>query len=140
MKERYLMFFGFLLLTFFPLQPVNAETVSKEEGIYVTTEDIISDIVLPVIDRKVQKEYNNESIMWHWRGINNLYYNNDHSYDIDVRIEVNPQLIKGKDKYEVVEDLVTLRISPSCDSNKINKMICKHDFKIEIIDYKHLSQ
>ncbi|MEH6944095.1 hypothetical protein [Bacillus sp. JJ722] len=138
--KRYFILLGFLLFTFFPLQSVSAETISKEEGIYVTTENIISDIVLPVLDRKVQKEYGDETIMWNWRGIADLHYNNNHSYDIDVRVEVNPQLIKGKDQYEVVDDLVTLRIYPSCDSNKINKMVCKHDFKIEVIDYKHLSQ
>ncbi|WP_042351616.1 hypothetical protein [Bacillus massiliigorillae] len=140
MTKRYLILFGFLSLAFFPFQSVHAESVSKEEGLYVTTEDIISDIVLPVLDRKVQKEYSDEHIMWNWRGIADLHYNNNHSYDMDVRIEVNPQLVKGKNQYGVENDLVKLRISPSCDSNKINQMVCKHDFKIEILEYKHLSQ
>ncbi len=67
-----------------------------------------------------------------------MNYNNNHSYDFDVKIEVDPQSIKGRDI--PIEDIVRLRISPSCDSNKIHQSICNHDFKTGTLDYKHLPQ
>jgi hypothetical protein len=136
MIKQYLILLGFLLSTFTPMQVVKAESVSKvEPETYVTTEDIIADIVFPTIDKNVQKEYSVDMIDWQWKRIDGINYNNNHSYDVAVRIEVNSQL-NGRDRY--VDDLVKLRISPSCDSNKLNKLKCNHDFKIEILDYKHL--
>ncbi|ALC85265.1 hypothetical protein AM499_05120 [Bacillus sp. FJAT-22090] len=57
------------------------------------------------------------------------------SYDVTVRIE-----IPSKNIDDAKVDLVKVRIFPSCDSGKINKQKCNHGFKIEILDYKHLSQ
>jgi hypothetical protein len=136
MVKQYLILLGFLLFTFTPLQTVQAEKVSKfEPKLYMTTEDIISDIVFPTIDKRVLKEYNNNSTDWQWTRIVGIDYNDNHSYDVAVRIRVNPKNDRG-DNY--IEDLVKIRISPSCDSIKINKKKCNHDFKIEVLEYKHL--
>jgi hypothetical protein len=136
MVKQYLILLGFLLFTFTPIQTVEAEKVSKlEPELYMTTEDIISDIVFPTIDKKVLKEYNNNSTNWQWTRIVGIDYNDNHSYDVAVRIRVNPKNDRG-DNYK--EDLVKIRISPSCDSIKINKNKCNHDFKIEVLEYKHL--
>jgi hypothetical protein len=135
MVKLYLILLGFLLSVFTPMQVVKAESISKlEPELYMTTEDIILDIVFPTIDKKVQKEYNEEWIDWEWRKIVGIDYNNNHSYDVAVRIRVSPQNTR-RDSY--LEDLVKIRISPSCDSNKMNKKKCNHDFKIELLEYKH---
>lgn len=135
MVKRYLFLFWFLLFAFTPLEAVKAEAVSEVEEMYVTTEDIILDIVFPTIDKRVIKEYGGGPLFgWQWNRIVGINYNNDHSYDVSVRIQIDSK------HDEFVEDLVKVRISPSCDSGKINKMKCNHDFKIEILDYKHLSQ
>ena len=138
MNKSFLIFSVILTMVLAPFI-VEAETIKKEEG-YFTTEDIVSDIIFPVLDRRVQKEYKDEHIRWDWDGLANIQYNSNHYYDITVRVEAHPQLIKGKDKYGTSYDLAKLRISPSCDSNKINKMVCKHGFKIEIFEYERLSQ
>lgn len=138
MIKLYLILVGFLV-PFLPLQTVNAETISKTQGLYVTTEDIILDIVFPTIDKKVQKEYSDNNTMWKYRGIKGITYNNNHSYDLETKIEIDPGPIKRRDIS--IEDMVKLRISPSCDSNKSNNQtVCNHGFKIEILEYKHLSQ
>ncbi|USK32575.1 hypothetical protein LIT25_18515 [Bacillus sp. F19] len=135
MIKRYIILLGCLLSAFTPLQAVKAESNSKvEQGIYVTTEDIISDIIFPTVDKKVQKEYSKDLIGWQWVRIVGINYNNNHSYDIAAKIEVNSQL-NGKERY--ADDLVKLRIFPSCNSNKLK---CRHDFKVELLDYSHLSQ
>ena len=135
MVKRYLILVGLLLVVFTPLQSVEAESVSKVENGYVTPEDIILDIVFPTIDKRVIKEYGGGPLFgWEWRRIDGITYNDNHSYDVSVRIQIDSK------QEEFVEDLVKVRISPSCDSGKINKMKCNRGFKIEILDYKHLSK
>lgn len=72
---------------------------------------------------------------WQWNRIVGITYNDNHSYDVTVRIEIPPKNVNE----DIKDDLVKVRISPSCDSEKINKKKCNHEFKIEILDYKHLS-
>lgn len=118
------------------MQTVKAETVPELKNSYYTTEDIISDLVFPTIDKRVIKEYGGDELFgWEWQSIVGIKYNNNHSYDVAVRIN-----IPSKNNDNVKEDLVKVRVSPSCDSGKINKQKCNHGFKIEIVDYKHLSQ
>ncbi|MEF2098401.1 hypothetical protein V3595_27935 [Bacillus sp. CFBP9009] len=137
MIKQYIIFFGLLLFVITPLQTVKAETVSNAEKEYFTTEDIIADILFPSIDKKVVKEYKGDSFVgWQWKRIVGITYNNNHSYDVSVRIEVPLK----KNLNEFSEDLIKVRISPSCDSEKLNKQLCDHDFKIKILEYKHLSQ
>jgi hypothetical protein len=136
MVKQYLILLGFFLFAFTPMQTVKAETVPKVEDSYVTTEDIVSDLVFPTIDKRVIKEYGGDSLFhWKWQRIVGINYNDNHSYDVAVRI-----LIPSKDNDNDKEDLVKVRVSPSCDSGKINKQKCNHGFKIEIVEYKHLSQ
>ncbi|PJN90681.1 hypothetical protein [Bacillus sp. mrc49] len=137
MIKQYIIFFGLLLFVITPLQTVKAETVSNSEREYFTTEDIVADIVFPSIDRIVTKEYEGDYFVgWQWKRIVGITYNNNHSYDVSIKIEVplkeNPN--------EFSEDLIKVRISPSCDSEKLNKQLCDHDFKMKILEYKHLSQ
>ena len=138
MIKQYLILLGSvcLLLVFTLTQVVNSETVLKVEDMYVTTEDIMLDIVMPTVDKRVTKEYGQNTVIgWEWKRIVGITYNDNHSYDVSVRIEI----ISGNaDDYK--EDLIKVRISPSCDSDRINKLKCKHGFKVEILDYKHLSQ
>lgn len=135
MIKRYLILLGCLFLIFTLTQVVKSETNSEVEGMYVTTEDIILDIIFPVIDKRVIKEYEQDThISWQWKRIVGMTYNDNHSYDVAVRIE-----IPSKTLDDAKEDLVKVRISPSCDSHKINKQKCNHEFEIKILDYKHLS-
>ncbi|CAM3115877.1 hypothetical protein FITA111629_04590 [Filibacter tadaridae] len=137
MVKKYLIFsvLGLSFLAFTLTQVANSETVLNEEEIYVTTEDIILDIVLPTIDKRVVKEYGQDTLSgWEWKRIEGITYNDNHSYDVSVRIEI---LSKTSDGYK--DDLVKVRISPSCDSTTINKLKCKHGFNIEIVNYKRLS-
>ncbi|QFF97849.1 hypothetical protein PB01_02930 [Psychrobacillus glaciei] len=135
MIKRYLILLGCLFLVFTLAQVVKSETNLEVEGMYVTTEDIILDILLPIIDKRVIKEYGQDApISWHWNRIVGMTYNDNHSYDVAVRIE-----IPSKNLDDVKVDLVKVRISPSCDSDSINKQKCNHGFEIEILDYKHLS-
>jgi len=135
MVKQYLVLLGFLFIILAPTQVVESETNSDVEGLYVTTEDIISDIIFPTIDKRVIKEYGQDSLFgWKWKRVVGITYNDNHSYDVSVRIE-----IPSKNSDDYYEDLVKVRISPSCDSDKLNKFICNHGFKIEILDYKHLS-
>jgi len=104
-------------------------------GKIMTTEDIISDIVLSTIDQRVIKEYRQDTFFdWEWKRIVGITYNSNHSYDVSVKIE-----IPSRNFGDYKEDLVKVRIFPSCDSDKLNKLECNHGFKIEIVDYKHLS-
>jgi hypothetical protein len=138
MVKKYLILLGlgFSFLAFTLTQVVNSETVLNVEGMYVTTEDIISDIVFPTIDKRVIKEYGQDTLFgWEWKRIVGITYNDNHSYDVSVRIE-----IPSENKNDNKKDLVKVRISPSCDSDSINKLKCNHGFKVEILDYKHLSQ
>jgi len=136
MVIRYLILVGFFVFVFTPLQNVKAENVPKVEDSYVTTEDIVSDLVFPTIDKRVIKEYGSDELFdWEWQRIIDIKYNDNHSYDVAVRIN-----IPSRKDDNVKEDLVKVRVSPSCDSGKINKQRCTHDFKIEIVDYKHLSK
>lgn len=136
MLKRYIIIFGFLLFAINPIQTAKAETVPKTVGSYVTTEDIISDLVFPTIDKRVIKEYEGDPFFgWNWKRIVGITYNDNHSYDVAVRI-----LIPSKNPDKNKEDIVKVRISPSCNSEKLKKLKCNHGFLIEILDYKHLSQ
>ena len=136
MVKQYLILLGFLFIILTSTQVVKSETVPKIEEMYVTTEDIISDIIFPTVDKRVLKEYEQNTLFdWQWKRILNITYNDNHSYDVTVKIE-----IPSKNFDDAKEDIVKVRISPSCDSDKINKQKCNHGFKIEVLDYKHLSQ
>ncbi|MBD8032848.1 MULTISPECIES: hypothetical protein [Solibacillus] len=137
MVKHYLVLLGFILIVLTSMQVAKSETIPKAEEMYVTTEDIISDIIFPTIDKRVIKEYGGDNrLIWQWKRIVGITYNENHSYDVTVRIEIPSKKPNGN----VKEDLVKVRISPSCDSEKINKQKCNHGFEIEILDYKHLSQ
>ncbi|WP_375200526.1 hypothetical protein [Bacillus sp. RS11] len=136
MVKQYLILLGFLFIVLTSTQVVKSETVPKVEEMYVTTEDIISDIIFPTVDKRVIKEYGKDTLFdWQWKRILDITYNDNHSYDVTVKIE-----IPSKNFEDAKEDVVKVRISPSCDSDKINKQQCNHGFKIEVLDYKHLSQ
>ncbi|WP_282156296.1 hypothetical protein [Cytobacillus gottheilii] len=135
MVKQCLCLVGSLLFAFTVVHTVNAETIPEVENSHFTTEDIVSDLVMPTIDKRVIKEYKGDDLFgWEWQRIVGIKYNNNHSYDIDVKINIPSKDIND------IEDLVKVRVSPSCDSEKINKQKCNHDFNIEIIDYKHLSR
>lgn len=137
MVKHYLVSLGIILIVLTSMQVAKSETIPKAEEMYVTTEDIISDIIFPTIDKRVIKEYGGENrLTWQWKRIVGITYNENHSYDVTVRIEIPSKKPNGN----VKEDLVKVRIYPSCDSEKINKQKCNHGFEIEILDYKHLSQ
>jgi hypothetical protein len=79
------------------------------------------------------KEYpckNSATFDWESHRIVGIVCNNNHSYDISVRLRVPDN---SKIPLEYAEDLVKVRISPSCDSPKIG---CSHGFKVEVIDYE----
>ncbi|WP_456270921.1 hypothetical protein [Bacillus sp. AK031] len=124
-----------LTFVLIPQQSVLAESAPKAEDMYVTTEDIILDLVMPSIDKRVIKEYQGGPLFyWKTQRIVGITYNDNHSYDVAVRINI------PSDNDNDNEDLVRVRVSPSCDSGKINEQICNHSFKIESVDYKHLSK
>lgn len=134
MVKWYSILLGCLFLIF-PMQVAQSETNYEIEGMYVSTEDIIADILFPIIDKRVIEEYGQDTLIsWDWKRIVDITYNNNHSYDVSVRIE-----IPSKNFVNAQEDLVKVRISPSCDSDKINKKICNHEFEIEVLEYIHLS-
>ncbi len=108
--------------------PEPKEIKPYAEDWYVTPEDIIRDIIFPAIDKRVIKEYGGKEesgFGWQQKKIVNIVYNNNHSYDISLRIQV-------PDRYQ--DDLVKVRVSPSCDSPKIG---CSHGFKVEVLEYQH---
>ncbi|MEK3988559.1 hypothetical protein [Robertmurraya sp. FSL R5-0851] len=118
-----------------PLEP--KEIKPYAEDWYVTPEDIIRDIIFPAIDKRVIKEYGGKETSgfgWQQRRIVNIDYNNNHSYDISLTIQVPDSTNKP---FEYAEDLVKVRVSPSCDSPKIG---CSHGFKVEVLDYEHKEQ
>ncbi|WP_421383424.1 hypothetical protein ACOJQI_03025 [Bacillus salacetis] len=134
MIKQCLILFG-LTFVLIPQQFVRAESAPKAEAIYVTTEDIVLDLIIPIIDKRVIKEYGGSPhIYWKTQRIVGVTYNDNHSYDVAVRINI------PSDNDNAKEDLVTVRVSPSCDSGKINKQVCDHDFRIEIVEYKHISK
>jgi len=135
MTPKYLIVLILLLITITSMQTVKAETIPKDD-LYFTTEDIISDLLMPTIDKRVIKEYKGDALFsWNWQRIVGINYNDDHSYDVSVRIKVPSENLDMNK-----EDLVKVRISPSCDSGKLNKLKCNHDFKIEVLEYIHLSE
>ncbi|WP_240189916.1 hypothetical protein [Bacillus sp. P14.5] len=124
-----------LITVLIPQQSILAESAPKSEDMYVTTEDIVRDLIMPTIDKRVIKEYQGGPLLyWKAQKIVGITYNDNHSYDVAVRINI------PSDNGNAKEDLVTVRVSPSCDSGKINKQKCNHDFKIEVVEYKHLSK
>lgn len=107
------------------------------EDWYVTPEDIIWDIIFPEVDKRVLKEYEEKvqsGFGWSKQRIVNIVYNNNHSYDISIRIQVPDN---ESNLLEYVDDLVKVRVSPSCDSPKIS---CTHGFDVEVLEYRHLEQ
>jgi hypothetical protein len=101
---------------------------------YVTPEDIIRDIVFPSIDKRVMQEYpGNDPAIFGWQSqrIVGIVYNNNHSYDISISLQI-PDERNAPGDY--AQDLVKVRVSPSCDSPKIG---CSHGFKVEVLDYEH---
>jgi hypothetical protein len=103
------------------------------EDWYVTPEDIIRDIIFPAIDKRVIKEYGEDGLFgWQSERIVGIVYNNNHSYDISLEIQVPGDSAKPFD--DVTYDLVKVRVSPSCDSPKIG---CSHGFKVDVLDYQH---
>lgn len=115
-----------------PSEPKDMKPYEAEH--YVTPEDVVRDIIFPVIDRRVMNEYGGKESSgfgWQQQRIVNIVYNNNHSYDISLIIDVP----ENKDnRFESTEDLVKVRVSPSCDSPKIG---CSHGFKVEVLDYQH---
>jgi hypothetical protein len=130
MIKRFLLLVGFFLFAFTSIQ-----TVSKAEEPYVTTEDIVRDILFPIIDKKLIEEYGSDASSWLWQRIVGITYNDNHSYVVSVRVQTPSQ---NSDKAK--EDLVKVRIFPVCDSEKINKMKCNRGLKVEIIEIEHLSK
>jgi hypothetical protein len=114
--------------------PEPKEVKPYAEDWYVTPEDIIRDIIFPAIDKKVVKEYGGKETSgfgWQQQRIVKIVYNNNHSYDISIRIQVPDS------NNNPAEDLVKVRVSPPCDSPKIG---CSHGFKAEVLDYEHLNK
>ncbi|MCM3601035.1 hypothetical protein M3175_09855 [Robertmurraya korlensis] len=114
--------------------PEPKEVKPYEDDWYVTPEDIIRDIIFPAIDKRVIEEYGGKDASgfgWQQRRIVNIVYNNNHSYDISLRIQVPDS---ENNPFQYTEDFVKVRVSPSCDSPKIG---CSHGFKVEVLDYEH---
>ncbi|MFP7296815.1 hypothetical protein [Neobacillus niacini] len=104
---------------------------------YVTPEDIIRDIVFPAIDKRVMQEYpGNDPATFGWQSqrIVGIVYNNNHSYDISISLQIpDERNVPGN----YAHDVVKVRVSPSCDSPKIG---CSHGFKVEVLDYEHMNK
>lgn len=118
-----------------PPEPKEVKPYAKDW--YVTPEDIIRDIIFPAIDKRVMQEYGGKKASgfgWQQQRIVNIIYNNNHSYDLSIRILVPDS---NDNPFEYTEDLVKVRVSPSCDSPKIG---CSHDFMVEVLEYKHMSE
>lgn len=134
MIKKHLILFASLLFAVTSLQMVQAAPLSKVESDYVTVEDIIGDIVYPSIDKEVVKQYGSDDAFgWQLLRIVGIDYNENHFYDVSMRINID---IKDN-PHKFTEDLVKVRIYPSCDSDK---MACSHGFKIELLDYRHVTQ
>lgn len=52
MVKKYLILLGFFLFAFTSMQAVKAEIVPKAEDLYVSTEDIVSDLVFQLLIKK----------------------------------------------------------------------------------------
>jgi hypothetical protein len=114
--------------------PEPKEIKPYAEDWYVTPEDIVLDIVFPAIDKRVIKEYGDGLFSWQSQRIVGIIYNNNHSYDVSVRLQVpDERNIPGN----YAQDLVKVRVSPSCESPKIG---CSHGIKVEVLEYKHESK
>ncbi|MCM3729716.1 hypothetical protein M3226_29550 [Neobacillus cucumis] len=130
-----------ILLMFSTDNLVNAKKLPEPKEIkpyaedrYVTPEDIVLDIIFPAIDKRVIKEYGDGLFSWQSQRIVGIVYNNNHSYDVSVRLQVpDERNVPGN----YAQDLVRVRVSPSCDSPKIG---CSHGFKVEVLEYKHESK
>lgn len=91
MIKQYLALLGFVFIILIPTQIVKSETNSEAKMMYVTTEDIILDIIFPTIDKRVIKEYGGDNLFdWQLKRIVGITYNDNHSYDVTVRIEIPP--------------------------------------------------
>lgn len=140
MMKKMIVLFAILLMfaansVVYAKPPGPKEIKPYAEDWYVTPEDIIRDIIFPAIDKSVIKEYRGKEdsgFGWQQRRIISIVYNNNHSYDISLKILVPNN---SNNPLGYVEDLVNVRVSPSCDSPKIG---CSHDFKVEVLEYKHL--
>ncbi len=113
------------------------EIKSYAENWYVTPEDIIRDIIFPAIDKRVIKEYGGKEASgfgWQQRRVENIVYNNNHSYDISLRIQVPDSNNKP---FEYAEDFVKVRVSPSCDSPKIG---CNQGRSFRVQTYIRISK
>ncbi|MGE7998038.1 hypothetical protein ACQKOF_05070 [Lysinibacillus sp. NPDC093190] len=62
MVKQYLVILGVLFIVITSTQVVKSETIPKAEEMYVTTEDIILDIVFPYIDKRVISEYGQNTL------------------------------------------------------------------------------
>ncbi|GAB3064038.1 hypothetical protein [Virgibacillus ainsalahensis] len=103
MVKRCLLILGVSLLALSSLQIVQAAPISNVEDNYFTTEDIIADIVFPSIDKKVVEKYGSEDAFgWQLRRIVGINYNQNHSYDVSMRVKID---IKDK-PHKYTEDLV----------------------------------
>jgi PKD repeat protein len=135
MVKQILMVLGLFLFAFTSIETVEAETFLKAEESYVTTDDIVRDILSPIIDKRLIKEYGNDASSWLWQRIVGITYNDNNSYDVSVRVQTPyPKTDNSR------EDLVKVRIYPFCDSEKINKLKCPHGLKLEIVEFKHISK
>ncbi|GIO26369.1 hypothetical protein [Ornithinibacillus bavariensis] len=136
MSRVIISFAALLLFSLNNLVDATTEEIKPfAEDWYVTTEDIIWDIIFPAIDKKVIEEYGGQEdsgFGWQKQRIVKIVYNNNHSYDISIKIQV-PTFENSPFAYS--EDLVKVRIYPSCDSPKI---ACDNNFNVEVLDYKHL--
>jgi hypothetical protein len=138
LKKTIVLFTILLLFTkdnFVKAKPPEPKEIKPyAENWYVTPEDIVLDIVFPAIDKRVIKEYGDGLFSWQSQRIVGIVYNNNHSYDVSVRLQVpDERNIPGN----YAQDLVKVRVSPSCDSPKIG---CSHGFKVEVLEYKHESK
>ncbi|MGM0846059.1 MAG: DUF3888 domain-containing protein [Bacillota bacterium] len=133
MIKRCLLLLG-LIFAFTPQQNILAEANPKAEDLYVTTEDIVLDIISPIIDKRMIKEYGDEHFFdWKLQRIIEIKYNDNHSYEVSVQVNI------PSDHGNTKEDLVKVRLSPSCDRGNSKMQRCTHGFKIEIVEFKHLS-
>ncbi|MFE8697614.1 hypothetical protein ACFYKT_14830 [Cytobacillus sp. FJAT-53684] len=117
--------------------PETKEIKPYADDWYVTPEDIIRDIIFPYIDKRVMQEYpSNDYAAFRWQAqrIVGIVYNNNHSYDISISLQVPDERIAP---VNYAQDLVKVRVSPSCDSPKIG---CGHGFKVEVLDYEHMNK
>lgn len=86
MVKHYLILIGFVFIGLILAQNTKPEANSEMEEVYVTTEDIVSDIIFPIIDKRVIIEHGGDNhLIWHWKRIVGITYNENHSYDVTVK-------------------------------------------------------